>query len=59
MNYRRLGRTNLMVSEIGLGAQRLERHNAQERIGWGGCKTRCPFDVEMARRMEQASKLLD
>ena len=32
MNYRRLGKTGLMVSEIGLGAEWLERHNAEECV---------------------------
>ena len=30
MRYRALGNTGLMVSEIGLGAEWLERHNADE-----------------------------
>lgn len=30
MNYRRLGRTGLMVSEVGFGGEWLERHNTEE-----------------------------
>ena len=30
MNYRKLGKTGLMVSEVGFGGEWLERHNTQE-----------------------------
>ena len=32
MNYRRLGRTGLMVSEVGFGGEWLERHLEEESI---------------------------
>ena len=52
MRYRALGNTGLMVSEIGLGAEWLERHSAEEGkavidrtqcVGCTVCAQVCPF----------------
>ena len=51
MNYRRLGKTGLMVSEIGFGGEWMERHNAEECVGCTGCESRCPFGVKIAAQM--------
>ena len=32
-------------------------HHAGECIGCGSCETLCPFEVQIARRMEQARDL--
>ena len=47
MNYRRLGKTGLMVSEIGFGAEWMERHTA------GECK------AVLARAEELGINILD
>ena len=51
MQYRRLGKTGLMVSQIGLGAEWLERHNYEEckavidRAAEAGINILCGSDV--------------
>lgn len=42
MNYRRLGKTGLMVSEIGLGAEWLERHNSDEEKDYASLLANAP-----------------
>ena len=45
MHYRRLGKTNLMVSEIGLGAEWLERHNYEECKAIIDCAERLGINI--------------
>lgn len=60
MCYRRLGRIGRMASEIGLGAEWLERHNAEESTAiMDTCEERCPFQVPITERMRLAAKILD
>ena len=49
MQYRKLGQTELLVSEIGLGGEWLERHTAEEckqvieQCEAEGIRTQCPI----------------
>jgi len=47
MNKRKLGKTGLMVSEIGFGGC----------ISCKGCESRCPFSVGIADRMKKTAEL--
>ena len=56
MKPRTLGKTGLMVSEIGLGGEWLE-HHASECIGCQSCEARCLFGVKISQRMTKAAEL--
>ena len=67
MRLRKLGNTNLMVSEIAIGCSGFdgktksqvcdEMHHAGECIKCGACEERCPFGVPIRDNMVRATEI--